>query len=99
MFLGFPLHPAGKPAMSVRSTWQVQGPDAVRAGHARRDGRASTLIESTVGALGPHATLHWVSDGDHSLRMPARSGRDPAQVLDGVFDTIERWIEGLAERN
>ena len=56
-----------------------------------------SLIESTVGALGRLATLHWVHDGDHSLRVPARSGRDPAQVLDSVFDAIQRWIENLAE--
>jgi predicted alpha/beta-hydrolase family hydrolase len=56
-----------------------------------------SLIESTVAALGAHATLHWVSDGDHSLKVPARSGRSPAEVLDGVYDTIARWTEDLSE--
>jgi len=56
-----------------------------------------SLIESTVGALGRHATLHWVRDGDHSLRVPARSGRDPTEVLNGVFDAIARWIEGVTD--
>jgi hypothetical protein len=56
-----------------------------------------SLIEATVGALGPRATLHWVHDGDHSLRVPARSGRDPSQVLGAVYDTIQRWIEARAD--
>jgi predicted alpha/beta-hydrolase family hydrolase len=56
-----------------------------------------SLIESTVGALGAQATLHWVQDGDHSFRVPARSGRDPSQVLEGVFDAIQRWIERVLE--
>jgi hypothetical protein len=57
-----------------------------------------SLIESTVGALGAHATLHWVQDGDHSFRVPARSGADPSQVLDGVFDAVQRWLERVLDR-
>jgi len=29
--------------------------------------------------------------------VPARSGRDPAQVLDSVFDAIQRWIERVID--
>ena len=40
-FLGFPLHPAGKPARERRAAPRPhQHPDAVRAGHARCPGRA-----------------------------------------------------------
>ena len=97
LFLGFPLHPAGKPSIE-----RAQHLAAIRIPmlfvQGTRDEMADvSLIESTVGALGRLATLHWVQDGDHSLRVPARSGRDPAQVLDSVFDAIQRWIENLAE--
>ena len=99
VFLGFPLHPAGKPSIErAQHLAAVQIPMLFVQG--TRDEMADvTLIESTVGALGRLATLHWVNDGDHSLRVPARSGRDPAQVLDSVFDAIQRWVEGLAERD
>jgi predicted alpha/beta-hydrolase family hydrolase len=98
VFLGFPLHPAGKPSIE-----RAQHLAAIRIPmlfvQGTRDEMADvSLIESTVGALGGHATLHWVQDGDHSLRVPARSGRDPQQVLGGVFDAIERWVEGVIER-
>jgi predicted alpha/beta-hydrolase family hydrolase len=97
VFLGFPLHPAGKPSIErAQHLAAIKIPMLFVQG--TRDEMADvSLIESTVGALGRHATLHWVQDGDHSLRVPARSGRDPQQVLSGVFDAIERWVEDVIE--
>jgi predicted alpha/beta-hydrolase family hydrolase len=93
VFLGFPLHSAGKPSIErAQHLAAIKVPMLFVQG--TRDEMADvTLIESTVAALGAHATLHWVQDGDHSLRVSARSGRDPAAVMDGVYDTIQRWIE------
>jgi uncharacterized protein len=95
VFLGFPLHPAGKPSIErAEHLAAIRIPMLFVQG--TRDEMADvSLIESTVGALGSRATLHWVQDGDHSFRVPARSGRDPQQVLDGVFDAIERWVGRL----
>jgi uncharacterized protein len=97
VFLGFPLHPAGKPSIErAEHLAAVKVPMLFVQG--TRDELADvSLIESTVGALGARATLHWVQDGDHSFRVPARSGRDPSQVLDGMFDAIERWLERVLE--
>jgi len=97
VFLGFPLHPAGKPSIErAQHLAEIKIPMLFVQG--TRDEMADvSLIESTVGALGRHATLHWVHDGDHSMRIPARSGRDPAQALDAVFAAIERWIESVLE--
>jgi predicted alpha/beta-hydrolase family hydrolase len=97
LFLGFPLHSAGKPSIErAQHLAAIKIPMLFVQG--TRDEMADvSLIESTVGALGAHATLHWVTDGDHSLRVPARSGRDPSQVLDSVFDAIQRWIERVTE--
>jgi hypothetical protein len=97
VFVGFPLHPAGKPSIErAEHLARVRIPMLFVQG--TRDEMADvTLIESTVGALGAHATLHWVHDGDHSLRVPARSGRDAQQVLDSVYDAIQRWIQALID--
>ncbi|MCW5659114.1 MAG: alpha/beta hydrolase [Burkholderiaceae bacterium] len=97
VFLGFPLHPAGRPSIErAEHLAAVKVPMLFVQG--TRDEMADvSLIEATVGALGPRATLHWVHDGDHSLRVPARSGRDPSQVLGAVYDTIQRWIEARAD--
>lgn len=95
VFLGFPLHPAGKPSIE-----RAQHLAAVRLPmlfvQGTRDVLADpTLIESTVGALGARATLHWVGDGDHSFRVPARSGRKPDAVLADVLDTIASWADRI----
>ena len=97
VFLGFPLHPAGKPSIErAQHLAAIKIPMLFVQG--TRDEMADvSLIESTVGALGARASLHWVQDGDHSFRVPARSARDPSQVLDGVFDAVERWIERVIE--
>ncbi|HEX6721353.1 MAG TPA: alpha/beta family hydrolase [Burkholderiaceae bacterium] len=98
LFLGFPLHPAGKPSIE-----RAQHLAAVRVPmlfvQGTRDEMADvSLIESTVGALGRHATLQWVPDGDHSLKVPARSGRSQAEVFDDVFDAVRDWVERILER-
>ncbi|MCC7458575.1 MAG: hypothetical protein IT390_16485 [Nitrospira sp.] len=95
VFLGFPLHPAGKPSLD-----RAQHLAAVRLPmlfvQGTRDELAdTTLIESTVGALGARAALYWVSDGDHSFRVPARAGRKPDTVLAGVLDRIADWAGRL----
>jgi predicted alpha/beta-hydrolase family hydrolase len=97
VFLGFPLHAAGKPSIErAQHLAAIKIPMLFVQG--TRDEMADvSLIESTVGALGARATLHWVQDGDHSFRVPARSGRDPSQVLDGVFNAIQRWLERVLE--
>jgi predicted alpha/beta-hydrolase family hydrolase len=95
VFLGFPLHPAGKPGIDrAQHLAAVKVPMLFVQG--TRDELADvSLIESTVGALGAHATLHWVPDGDHSFRVPARSGRGPDEVMASVLDTIRDWAERI----
>ena len=97
LFFGFPLHPAGKPSIErAQHLASIRVPMLFVQG--TRDEMADvSLIESTVGALGRHATLQWVHDGDHSLKTPSRSGRSPAEVFDGVLDTVARWIDGLRD--
>jgi predicted alpha/beta-hydrolase family hydrolase len=95
VFLGFPLHPAGKPGIDrAQHLAAVKVPMLFVQG--TRDELADvSLIESTVGALGALATLHWVPDGDHSFRVPARTGRKPDQVMAGILDTIRDWAERI----
>ena len=97
LFFGFPLHPTAKPSIE-----RAQHLAAIRVPmlfvQGTRDEMADvSLIESTVGALGRHARLHWIQDGDHSLKVPARSQRSQAEVFEGMFDAIARWIENLDE--
>jgi uncharacterized protein len=94
-FLGFPLHPAGKPD-SERGAHlsDVQVPMLFLQG--TRDELADLgLLESLTRQLGPRATLHLFEDADHSFHVPARSGRKDADVLAELLDALVQWIDSL----
>jgi hypothetical protein len=92
-FLGFPLHPAGRPSQD-RAThlFDVQIPMLFLQG--TRDTLASLdQIEPLCKKLGRRATLKLFVDADHSFHVPARSGRKDAQVLGDVIDAFAAWFE------
>lgn len=95
-FLGFPLHPAGKPSDErAAHLADVDAPMLFLQGS--RDELASLeLLRPLVERLGTRATLHVFDDADHSFHVPARSGRKDAEVLDGVLDTLVTWIDAQA---
>jgi uncharacterized protein len=97
-FLGFPLHPAGKPARERgEHLFDVQIPMLFLQG--TRDTLAMLdQIEPVCHALGDGATLKLFADADHSFHVPARSGRKDAQVLDEVLDTLAAWIDEVLKR-
>ena len=98
LFFGFPLHPAGKPSIDrAQHLAGVKVPMLFVQG--TRDELADAgLIEPTVEALRGTATLHWVPEGNHSLHVPAKSGRTDAQVLNTALDFARDWIERIIER-
>jgi predicted alpha/beta-hydrolase family hydrolase len=50
------------------------------------------LLSAVLGRLGDRATLHSVEGGDHSLSVPRRAGRAPAQVEAEVAEAIAKWL-------
>jgi predicted alpha/beta-hydrolase family hydrolase len=98
-FLGFPLHPAGKPSSDrARHLGDVHIPMLFMQG--TRDNLAEvSLLEPVVKSLGPSASLHRVEGADHSFHVPARSGRKDNEVMDEILDVFANWIEAIeAER-
>jgi predicted alpha/beta-hydrolase family hydrolase len=51
------------------------------------------LIRPLVDSL-PAASLHVVEEGDHSFRVPKRTGRDIWEVLDEVVAVTVEWVNG-----
>ena len=92
VFLGFPLHPAGKPSQQrADHLAQVHCPMLFLQG--TRDELAETALISNVAAqLGDRATLQLFDDADHSFHVRARSGRTDRQVLDSVLDAMVAWL-------
>jgi predicted alpha/beta-hydrolase family hydrolase len=95
VFLGFPLHPAGRPARErAQHLAAIDAPMLFLQG--TRD-ELATLGELTpaVDALGPRATLRLFDDADHSFHVPRRSGRTDAQVLDAALDALGAWVDAV----
>ena len=94
-FLGFPLHPAGKPGIE-RAEHLSRVDVAMLFVSGARDALAEMdLLKPVVASLGDRATLHAIADADHSLKVPARSGRTSAQAEAEALDAIAEWMTGL----
>jgi hypothetical protein len=94
-FLGFPLHPAGRPSDErAKHLAEVKIPMLFLQG--TRDALADRhFLEKLTEQLGPLATLTLISDTDHSFHVPARSGRKDADVRVELLDGLAAWIETL----
>jgi predicted alpha/beta-hydrolase family hydrolase len=91
-FIGFPLHPAGKPATDrAQHLFELQCPMFFAQG-TRDELADEPLVRALVDGLGARATLEWVRNADHSFHVPARSGRTDAQVLSDLLDALARWV-------
>jgi predicted alpha/beta-hydrolase family hydrolase len=95
VFVGFPLHPANKPS-TERAThlFGVQIPMLFLQG--TRDALAMPdLIEPVCRSLGERAILKLFENADHSFHVPARTGRNDAEVRCALLDTLAAWIDRL----
>ena len=93
VFLGFPLHPPGKPSEDrAKHLFDVQIPMLFLQG-TRDDFANLQLLEPLCKRLGARATLKLFTDADHSFHVPARSGRKDADVLKELLDTFASWIQ------
>src|SRR5215469_9059126 len=94
-FLGFPLHPAGRPSRERgKHLADVRIPMLFLQG--TRDTLAShTELEPLCAALGSRATLRLFDDADHSFHVPQRSGSTDAQMLAAVLDALAAWVDNV----
>ena len=91
-FLGFPLHPAGEPGSErAEHLADVRIPMLFVSGEW--DALASLdLLTNAVEGLGDRATLHVVASADHTLKVPASSGRTNAQAEAEALDAVANWM-------
>ena len=92
VFLGFPLHPAGRPSDERGAhLLAVQIPILFMQG--TRDQLADLqLLQTLVGQLGARATLKLFQDADHSFHVPARTGRKDSEIMAEMSDALADWI-------
>ena len=94
VFLGYPLHPPGKPQQR-------------RDAHLPAIAEPMLFVQGTrdafgtaeeIRALAPRlrrATVHEVTGGDHSFKVSGRGAPKPAAVLAAVLDAVRDWIRGV----
>jgi predicted alpha/beta-hydrolase family hydrolase len=92
VFLGFPLHAAGKPGRE-----RAAHLDDVEVPMLFLQGSRDTLaeldqLEPVIARLGRRATLHVYEDADHSFHVPAKSGGSDAEVMSEMLDTAAEWM-------
>lgn len=90
-FVGFPLHPAGKPAIE-----RAAHLDAVALPmlflQGTRDALAElSLLHGVVERLGARVSLRLFEDADHAFHVRARSGSNDAAVLAALLDALAAW--------
>ncbi len=97
-FLGFPLHPAGRPSDERGGhLFDVQIPMLFLQG--TRDALAELpLLQPLIDRLGKRATLRLFGDADHSFHVPARTGRKDPEVRGEMLDALAAWVETVASQ-
>jgi uncharacterized protein len=95
-FLGFPLHPAGKPSVErAKHLSDVKIPMLFLQG--TRDELAKLdLLQPVIDGLGARATLKLLQDADHSFHVPARTGRKDPEVRAEMLDALATWMERVS---
>lgn len=93
VFLGFPLHPAGKP-----STERAAHLDGVSVPMLFVQGTRDALADPAL--IGPltaalRATLFTIDHADHSFHVPVRSGRTDAEVMTQLLDETADWMQRI----
>jgi hypothetical protein len=91
VFLGFPLHPPGRPGTSRADHLdEVKIPMLFLQG-TRDEFAGLDLLRPVVQGLGERATLHLIDDGDHSFKVRKKSGRSEADVMNDLATQIASW--------
>jgi predicted alpha/beta-hydrolase family hydrolase len=92
VFLGYPLHPPGKPEKSrAAHLARIRQPMLFVQGSRDAFGTPEELAP-ILAPLGPVARVYVVEGGDHSFAVPKRSAVPQSEVFARAQDEIARWL-------
>lgn len=96
-FIGFPLHPAGKPALDrAAHLREIACPMLFLQG--TRDELAETaLLRYALEPLGSRVSLKLIEGADHSFHVRASSGTNDGQVRAEMLDVLVAWFANHRE--
>jgi hypothetical protein len=97
VFLGYPLHPPGKPEQ-LRSSHLVGITVPMLFVQGARDTFGTPEeLRPVVAGLRSRVTVFPVPGGDHSFKVPKRSGRSEDDVWNAVLTAIEGFVRESSE--
>jgi len=92
VFLGFPLHAPGRPSTTrAEHLTSVDVPMLFLQG-TRDEFAQLDLLQQVVKGLGDRATLHLVEEGDHSFKVPKRTGKTESDVMNELAAAFSDWV-------
>lgn len=98
VFLGYPLHPPGRPdRIRDAHLYDITAPMLFLAG-TRDPFCPLPTLEKVIANLSASAEVLVVDDGDHSLKVRKSSGRDTETAWSEAADGIGAWLEGPGAR-
>ncbi len=96
VFLGYPLHPPGRPdRLRAAHLGDVKAPMLFVQGTRDPFGTPAEL-QPIISQLDPAADLFVVEGGDHSFRVPRSTGVKQSDVHRAIQDRIETWLRMIA---
>lgn len=95
VFLGYPLHPPGRPdKLRAEHLKDIRAPMLFAQG-ARDSFGNKDEIDAVIKKLRLPATLYAIEGGDHSFKVPKKLGVPQETIYENVMDEIARWMESI----
>ena len=95
VFLGYPLHPPGRPdKLRAEHLKDIRAPMLFAQG-ARDSFGTKDEIDAVIKKLRLPATLYVIEGGDHSFKVPKKLGVPQEKVYENVMDEIVRWMRSI----
>jgi uncharacterized protein len=96
VFLGYPLHPPGRPdRLRAAHLREVKAPMLFVQGSRDTFG-TPTELQPIISQLEPPAHLFVVEGGDHSFKVLKSAGVNQLDVYRAIQDRIETWLRIIA---
>lgn len=92
VLLGYPLQPAGRPDV-LRSEHLARITCPTLFVQGSRDRLCDLgLLRSVLANMSAPASLHVIEEGDHSFKVPRRTGKTEPQVWDDIVGVVGSWL-------
>jgi predicted alpha/beta-hydrolase family hydrolase len=93
VFLGYPLHPPGRPDR-IRDAHLYDLSVPVLFVEGTRDPFCPLdLLDKVRAKMRADASVQVINGGDHSFKVPKSSGRSSAEAFDELVEGVVQWIE------